>query len=57
MDENQDININQNNELLDDINNLEEIDDEDDEKNDDLIQDMIKQGKYFDVIKYLESSI
>ena len=55
MEENQDINTNQNNEILDDINNLEEIDDDDDEKNDDLIQDMIKQGKYFDVIKYLES--
>ena len=54
MEENQDINTNQNNEILDDINYLEEIDD-DDEKNDDLIQDMIKQGKYFDVIKYLES--
>ena len=54
MEENQDINTNQNNKISDDINNLEEIDD-DDEKNDDLIQDMIKQGKYFDVIKYLES--
>ena len=51
MEENQDINTNQNNEILDDINNLEKIDG--DEKNDDLIQDMIKQRKYFDVIKYL----
>ncbi len=43
-----------NNEILTDLKNLEELDDEE-EQNDALIQDLIKQGKYFDVIKFLES--
>ena len=47
-------NSNPNNEIFNEINNCEELDDEDD-KNEALIQDLIKQGKYFDVIKYLES--
>ena len=40
--------------IFKETNNMEELDDEE-EKNDELIQDLIKQGKYFDVIKYLES--
>ena len=59
--ENKDENINNvvqdsdnNMDIFKEINNLEELDDEE-EKNEDLIQDLIKQGKYFDVIKYLES--
>ena len=40
--------------IFKEINNLEELDDEE-EGNEDIIQDLIKQGKYFDVIKYLES--
>ena len=40
--------------IFKEINNLEELDDEE-ERNEDLIQELIKQGKYFDVIKYLES--
>ena len=59
MEDNPDINTNENNigqniEIADEINNFGELDDEED-KNDDIIQDLIKQGKYFDVIKYLES--
>ena len=59
MEDNPDINTNENNieqniEINDEINNFGELDDEED-KNDDIIQDLIKQGKYFDVIKYLES--
>ena len=63
MDENPDINpnidnleqnSNLNNEILDEMNIQKELDDEE-EKNEALIQDLIKQGKYFDVIKYLES--
>ena len=46
--------FNNNNEILTDLKNLEELDDEE-EQNDALIQDLIKQGKYFDVIKFLES--
>ena len=46
--------INNNNEILTDLQNLEELDDEE-EQNDALIRDLIKQGKYFDVIKFLES--
>ena len=46
--------IDNNNEILTDLKNLEELDDEE-EQNDALIQDLIKQGKYFDVIKFLES--
>ena len=38
-------------EIFDEMNNIME----DDEKNEELIEDLIKQGKYFDVIKYLES--
>ena len=60
MEDNPDINTNNNNisgqniEMIDEINNFGDLDDEE-EKNDDFIQDLIKQGKYFDVIKYLES--
>ena len=60
MEDNPDINENNNNisgqniEMIDEINNFGDLDDEE-EKNDDFIQDLIKQGKYFDVIKYLES--
>ena len=46
--------INNNNDILTELKNLEELDDEE-EQNDAVIQDLIKQGKYFDVIKFLES--
>ena len=47
-------NTNQNMEVFDEINVFKDMDEED-EKNDAVIQDLIKQGKYLDVIKYLES--
>ena len=50
----EDQNTNKNLEIIDKINNFKDIDEED-EKNDAVIQDLIKQGKYLDVIKYLES--
>jgi len=46
--------INNNNDILTELKNLEELDDEE-EQNDAVIQDLIKQGKYFEVIKFLES--
>ena len=64
MEENENINPSINNieqdsinniEILNGINNLEELDDDEEEQNDAVIQDLIKQGKYFDVIKFLES--